>query len=175
MKLSLSSNNRIALVGNIASGKTHLARRISVQNQIPVTFVDTVQFDENLQINNLEQTRHILDQIQQQSQWIIDGHGPLDMFENRFRLADLIIFLDRPLWLNFVLLTWRHIQNIFNPRPEFQGKKSEMTWLHIKKSYRTVLAIHYKMRPELIRMLNRDEFKEKVLVIKGLEYFRLSL
>lgn len=175
MKLNLSSSKRIALVGNVASGKTHLAQKISIKNQIPVTHVDAIQFNENLQINNLDQTRKILDQVQNQSSWIIDGHGPLDMLEKRFALADRIIFLDRPPYVNYLLLTYRHFKNIFWPRPEFYGKKSELTWQHMKKSYRTVDAIHKKMRPELIRMLNRPEFVSKVLVIKGLEYLRLSI
>ena len=156
---------KIAIIGNIASGKTEVSRKLSKRLNIPVTHVDGIQFDTQLKINNLEQTRNALRQIEQQEAWIIDGQGPLEMFENRFKLADQIIFIDLPVYINFILLTYRLLKSIFSPRKELPTGSRELRWNHIKKQYRTTWIIHKKMRPELIRMLSRKEFCDKVLTL----------
>lgn len=176
MKLSRMLNRsakRIALVGNIAVGKTALARYLGQELNLPVIHVDAIQFDQNLQIEDLEKTRNTVRGIEKEPSWIIDGHGPLDMLENRFRLADQIIFLDRPLWKNYFWLTYRQIKNFFKPRVEFFGKKTELNWSHTKKLYKTAWKIHKKMRPELHRMLGREEFKNKTLIIGNFSAARI--
>lgn len=159
---------KITIVGNIASGKTELARRLSARFNIPITHVDAIQFDQQLNIANLDRTRTILKQVQQEDRWIIDGQGPLDMFETRFILADQIIFIDLPIYMNFLLLTYRLFKSFFAPRKELPTGSSELKWKHIKKQYRTTWIIHKKMRPELIRMLQRNEFRSKVITITKL-------
>ncbi len=161
----LPTVQKIAIVGNIASGKTELARRLSKRLGISVTHIDGVQFDQNLNIDDLDRTRSILNQVQEQEAWIIDGQGPLDMFEKRFTQADLIIFIDLPIYLNFILLTYRLFKNIFSPRKELPAGSNELSWVHIKKQYRTTWVIYKKMRPELIRMLKRNEFRSKVITL----------
>lgn len=159
---------KITLVGNIASGKTELSRRLSARLNIPVTHIDAIQFDQDLNIAKLDRTRTLLKQVQSEEAWIIDGQGPLDMFEARFALADQIIFIDLPIYMNFILLTYRLLKSLFMPRKELHPGSSELKWKHIKKQYRTTWIIHKKMRPELIRMLQRKEFCHKVITIDTL-------
>ncbi len=164
----LPTVRKITIIGNVASGKTELARRLSKRLDIPVTHIDGVQFDQNLNIGDLDRTRTILKKVQEQEAWIIDGQGPLDMFEKRFTQANLIIFIDLPIYLNFMLLTYRLLKNIFSPRKELPVGSKELSWAHIKKQYRTTWVIHKKMRSELIRMLNRNEFRSKVVTVTQL-------
>ena len=169
MKLPISpSVQKITIVGNIAAGKTKLSLQLSKRLNIPVTHVDAIQFDSQLNIVNLEHTRNTLKQVEQQEAWIIDGQGPLEMFENRFKLADQIIFIDLPVYMNFILLTYRLLKSIFSPRKELPPGSRELSWNHIKKQYRTTWIIHKKMRPELIRMLRRKEFCDKVMTLTKL-------
>lgn len=157
---------KIALVGNIATGKTRLANQLSKQWKIPVTYVDSIQFNQKLQIKNMNEIRETLIQVEGRADWIIDGHGPLDMLEKRFALANQIYLLDPPLLANFFWLSYRHIKNIFFPRTEIPQGTSELYWPHIKKSYRTLWTAYKKMRPELRRMLERPEFRSKLIVIR---------
>lgn len=166
---SFREYKKIALVGNIASGKTTFARKLSLFLNIPVTHVDAIQFDQNLNIIDLNQTRDFLNQVIKQSCWIIDGHGPLDQLEERFKHSDLIIFIDLPVYKNFLLLTYRLLKNVLLPRTELPQGHSELRWNHIKKQYRTIWAIHKKMRPELIRMLSRKEFKPKWMTLNKIQ------
>jgi adenylate kinase family enzyme len=156
---------KISLVGNVATGKTRLAKQLSKQHNIVVTHVDSIQFDQYLQIRNMPLVREELERVQKSDQWIIDGNGPLDMLERRFELSDQIFLVDPPLWANIFWLTYRQIKNIIFPRAELPHGSSELNWKHIKKSYRTLWTAYKKMRPELRRMLDRKEFKNKVIIV----------
>lgn len=155
---------KICIIGNIASGKTRLANKLSKKYKISVTHVDSIQFDQKLNIKNQELTRLALNDIQKNNQWIIDGYGPLDLLEKRFQQADQIIFLDPPVIFNFFWLTYRMIKIIFKPRLELPLGSTELNWKHIKKMYLTVWKIHKKMHPEVIKILSRDMFKHKVII-----------
>lgn len=157
---------KIAIIGNVASGKTTLARQISKEKNIPVTFVDSIQFLPGLVIRPYKQTIEILLNIQQHESWIIDGYGPLDILEKRFADADQIIFCDPPVYKNYVRLFIRQVKNIFFPRKELPEGCSELTWMHTVKLFKTVHQQHQKMRPELIRILNREANKKKLLHLK---------
>lgn len=159
---NFSGFQKICILGNTASGKTRLAKKISKLTNIPVTHVDSIQFNQQLEILPLDQIRNKLFQIEHQDQWIIDGYGPLDMLEARFLKADQIIFIDPPIYINFFWLTYRQIKNILWPRSELPKGSSELNWKHIKKVYKTTWSIHIKMRPQLIKMIQRKEFVHKV-------------
>lgn len=154
---------RIAIIGNVASGKSTLARQISKEKNIPVTFTDSIQFLPNLTIRPYKETIEILLNIHQQESWIIDGYGPLDILEKRFELADQIIFCDPPLFKNYFRLIIRQIKNIFFPRSELPIGANELTWSHTQKLFKTINQQHQKMRPELLRILNRPENFKKLI------------
>ncbi len=154
---------RIAIIGNVASGKSTLARQISKEKNIPVTFTDSIQFLPDLTIRPYKETIEILLNIQQEPSWIIDGYGPLDILEKRFELADQIIFCDPPIHKNYFRLFKRQIKNIFSPRAELPTGADELTWAHTQKLFKTIKQQHEKMRPELLRILNRPENFKKLI------------
>jgi adenylate kinase family enzyme len=154
---------RIAIIGNVASGKSTLARQISKEKSIPVTFIDSIQFLPDLSIRPYQETIEILSNIQKQSSWIIDGYGPLDILEQRFKLADQIIFCDPPVHINYFRLLKRQLINIFSPRAELPTGANELSWSHTQKLFKTINQQHQKMRPELLRILNRPENLKKLI------------
>ncbi len=158
---------RIVIIGNVASGKTTLAHQISKEKNIEITHVDSIQFLPDLSMRPYKETIEILNQIQQLPSWIIDGYGPLDILEKRFEICDQIIFLDPPLWKNYLRLSIRQFKNIFAPRSELPIGSQELTWSHTKKLFKTVSQQHKKMRPELVRILNREQNKKKLLLIRS--------
>ena len=158
---------RITIIGNLASGKTTLARILSKEKNIQVTHVDSIQFLPGLLIRPYKETIEILTEIHKQQSWIIDGYGPLDILEKRFELCDQIIFLDPPIWKNYFRLAIRQIKNIFSPRKEMPLGSAELSLGHTIKLFKTIHQIHTKMRPELIRILNRENNKKKLVVLKN--------
>lgn len=155
---------RIVIIGNVASGKTTLARKISIEKNIEVTHVDSIQYQTDLKMRPYTETIEILRQIQARPNWIIDGYGPLDILEERFALADQIIFIDRPIWKNYLYLLYRQFKNLISPRAELPDGCNEINFTHTLKLFKTIGQMHQKMRPELIRILNRDSNKMKLII-----------
>lgn len=154
------------MIGNVAAGKTRLSRRLALLWDLPLLHVDSVQFLPGMKIRALPEIRHALQQIENQERWLIDGYGPLDMLENRFRRAEKIIFIDFPLWRLQWWLIKRQIQNLWSRRPELPAECDERNWEHTKKMFNVQRSAHRQMRPELLRIFSRNDLKEKVLIIK---------
>lgn len=165
MNLNPKLHHRICVLGNSASGKTTLSKKIAFNLGLPVYHIDSIQFDSNLQIRPLELIREELKKIEQEPEWIIDGFGPLDMLEERFNRADLIIYLDRSYLYCLTMLSYRFFKNLFWPRLELPIGASEFNVSHIKKSYKTIRSVHYKMLPELLKMIQKKQFVKKVQII----------
>lgn len=163
---------RIAVIGNSGGGKTVLCRRLSQLSQIPVTHVDALQFLPGLKIRPHHETISSLNIIMQNESWIIDGFGPLDILEKRFGLSDQIIFLDLPLWRHLWWCTKRQIKNIWSPRVEIPANCNEATWEQTVKLFKSVWKVHHLMRPELLRILNRPEISQKVIIISTLPQWK---
>ena len=158
---------KISIIGNVASGKSTLARLLSKTKNLPVTHIDSIQFLPDLTMRPYAETIKILSAIQDQLEWIIDGYGPLDILEARLKLSDQIIFIDLAIGVNYFWLLKRQIKNLFSPRAELPAGSSELSWNHTKKLIRSVNQIHYKMHPELRRILNKEIYQNKVVLIQS--------
>ncbi len=156
---------KICIIGNVCSGKTTLAKKISEFTKISVTHIDSIQFQKDLTIKPYQQTIETLEVIQSQSQWIIDGLGPFDLLEKRFQQADKIILIDPSIWHCYSLLVYRQLKNIFFPREELPLGANEIGWKHTVKLFKTIHKIHYGMRPELLRILTL-RYTNKLNIIK---------
>ena len=164
---------RICVIGNAGGGKTVLSRRLAEIYHLPVFHVDQIQFLPDLSIRPLDETRQVLQEWIAQEKWIIDGFGPLDLLEKRWQEADQVILIDLSLWRHLWWCTKRQIKNLWlQKRAELPEGSREFNWAHTRKLYQSVWEIHYKMRPELLRILSRDSLKHKVLLISNLKQWR---
>lgn len=155
-------NQKIAVIGNSCSGKTTLSRKLGVQTGLPVFHVDTIQFDSNLNIRPYKESIDALCKIQSQERWIIDGYGPLDILQERLQKADLIIFIDPPIWRLYFWLGKRQLQNVFKRRSELVPGISELNWRHFMKAIKGIHKVHHLMRPEMLRILEGENISPKV-------------
>ena len=158
---------KIAIIGNAGGGKTTLAQKLGAQLSLPVTHVDSIQFLAGMKIRPHAESIQILNEIEARDAWIIDGFGPLDIIENRFQLADRILFIDLPLWRHYWWCTKRQMQNLWSKRGELPPGCDEFSIAQTRKLYRTLWKVHHQMRPELIRILSRPQFKNKTLRIQS--------
>ena len=157
---------RLAIIGNAGGGKTTLGRKLAKIHGFGLHHVDTFQFISGMKIRAHSETIQILNEIQAQKSWIIDGYGPLDIIENRFEMADRIIFIDFPLWRHYWWVTKRQIKSFWSPRLELPAECDELTLAHTIKLYKTIWRMHQKMRPELLRILNRENNKRKLIWVR---------
>lgn len=163
---------KIVVVGNIAGGKTVLSRRLSEIHGVPVTHVDSLQFLPGMKIRPLVETRKMLLEAMAASSWLIDGYGPLDLIEERFQKADVVIFVDLPIWRHYWWCTKRQLGSLFRQRRELPEGCREANWSHTKKLYRTLWLMHTKMRPELLKIFARENLRHKMIYIRHLRQWR---
>ena len=163
---------KIAVVGNAAGGKSFLSRKLGQRLSIPVTHVDSIQFLPGMKIRPHIETIKILRAAALQENWIIDGYGPLDIIEERFLIADRIIFIDLPLWRHYLWAAKRQFQNLWSQRIELPNDCREASFSQTKKLFKTLWVLHKKMRPELIKIFGREHLKPKMIFIRSVADFK---
>lgn len=157
---------KILILGSIASGKTVLARHLGWALSLPVIHVDQLEFNSDLTKKNLEIIRTDLKKALDRPEWILDGHGPLDMLPSHLKTADVIVFIDFPYHRNVLWLIKRQLQILFAPRSEMPSGVNEWNWGHFNKMIRTLKKQHQLMNPELLRILQRSENQSKLIHVK---------
>lgn len=159
--------SRIAIIGNTCGGKTRLSLKLAARHNLPIVHVDQIQFMPGLAFRPFKESIKILKTEQEKPEWIIDGFGPLDILEDRLKLADQIIMIDLPLRVHYYWAVKRVLKNLFQgQRKELPENSSERNFSHIVKLFKTIYQIHTKMRPEMLRILGRDIYRHKTMIIQ---------
>ncbi|MBL7544021.1 MAG: hypothetical protein JNL11_09400 [Bdellovibrionaceae bacterium] len=160
------SIRKILILGSIASGKTRLARQLGLLLSLPVIHVDQLEFNPDLSKRKIQDIRIDVQTAVSASEWILDGHGPLDILPQHLERVHLVIYLDFPLWLNIFRLCWRQLGVLFKPRSEMPRGANEWQRGHFKKMYQTLRKQHRLMNPELLRILQKPENKKKLIHVR---------
>lgn len=85
---------RIMIVGYSGAGKSTLAKLLADYYNVPLLYLDKVQFLDNWQDRNEEEALKIIKDFLNNKEWIIDGNYSRRYFKERADLADKIIFLN---------------------------------------------------------------------------------
>jgi hypothetical protein len=160
---------KIAIIGNAAGGKTRLARALALQFQVQLIHVDSIQFLPGLKRRSNEEVIKLLCAIQNSDNWLIDGYGPLDILIERLDFSDLIVFIDFPLWRHLWWALKRQCLVLLFPRGELPDKCNEFSWNHSRRIFRGIFSEYRQMRPELIRILSQNKYRDKTLYIQSLK------
>ena len=164
---------RVAVIGNGGGGKTTLSRRLSALHGLPLTHVDSIQFLPGLQRRPEPDTRTKLNAIAAGPAWLIDGFGPWDVMEARFRAADHIVFVDFPLWRHYWWCAKRQLQSLARPRSELPEGCDEATLAHTWKLAKILWRVHRQLRPKFIALFSEPELAPRVRHIRDLMAWNL--
>ena len=89
---------RICVMGNTASGKSHLAGLIGREFGLPVIHLDAIywrpQWSHMAREDFLAAQRDLISQ----EEWVLDGCFSEFGLLERFQAADVVVFLDMPTW-----------------------------------------------------------------------------
>jgi adenylate kinase family enzyme len=159
---------KIAVIGNGGGGKTTLSRELGRRLNLPVTHVDSIQFLAGMKVRPTDETRKILNDLAAGERWLIDGFGPFDVMEQRFALADRIVFVDFPLWRHYWWATKRQVTSLYKIRGELPAGCSEAGLRATWTMYKALWRVHWKIRPKLLAIFSRVEIAAKMTVIHNL-------
>lgn len=126
---------KVFIMGIVASGKTTYAKELSKQKGFPFVELDTVVYH-NVEGERIKRTPdeqvHVIHQMDAKGSWIAEGvyrpsyHILLDM-------ADIIIWLDPPLWKRKYRILSRHVKQVIGLeecayKPDFQMLQNMYKW-----------------------------------------------
>lgn len=143
--------HRICILGPSNSGKSTLARRLSVYLNIPCYHLDQIAHYPNTDWQRRPDTELTAEQAQIISQpaWIIDGNYKICLPE-RLAYATAVLWIDPPLpgclWRYF----WRSQKNDPNRPGRLHGSKREFGW----ELVRYTLFQYPKNRPAYQKLLD---------------------
>ena len=85
---------KIAVIGYSGAGKSTLARTLSEKFDLPLLYLDRVQFTPGWVERERTEALALVDDFLEHDSWVIDGTYPSFRMERRMTQADLILFLD---------------------------------------------------------------------------------
>jgi len=150
--------SKIYIIGNITSRKTTFARRLSKKMNIPFYEMDSIIHDDVNKIKrNLDEQKQIINEINKDNDWIIEGMGR-DVGQVVFSLADKIIFLDTPIYICKYRILSRFIKQKLkiekcNYTPDFRMLKLMYKWMNNFKNNRNKLEDSLKPYKEKIKFV----------------------
>jgi adenylate kinase family enzyme len=168
---------KVMIIGNGGGGKTTLAYQLAEAYQLPLTEIDTLQFQAGWQRTNMAELRHMIEAVHQAERWLIDGFGPWDQIEERFALADTIIFVDHPIWVHFWWACERQIAATLGQQR--LGGPTDCDLRDItKQMFETLWYVHEQLRPKMVALVEQYQASKTVIWIHSpeeLEQFRATL
>lgn len=85
---------KIAIIGYSGAGKSTLAKSISVRYNIPLLYLDTVNFQAGWKERDNEECTKIINNFMNNKSWVIDGNYIKFNQSKRLKEADKIIFMN---------------------------------------------------------------------------------
>jgi adenylate kinase family enzyme len=165
--------NRIAVIGNAGGGKTTLCRKLGAALGIPVYHIDMIQWKPGWQHATRAEFDAQHEPILLQDSWIIDGFGPFDAIEKRFRLADTIIFVDFPLRIHYWWSMKRQIKCLFIPRDDVPENCPMIP--KTGELIRIMWRVHTEFRPVIMNMIDSIREGKQVVHLRSPRELRAFL
>ena len=147
---------RVAVIGNAGGGKSTICKELSEAKGLPLHTVDKLQWKPNWVPAPTDELRDNLDALIRDEFWIIDGWGPWESIEARFKAADTIIFVDHPVWTHFWWALKRQVKAFLFPARLDTPVGCDLSKVTVKL-FQMIWVLHQEMRPKLSVLV--DSFK----------------
>lgn len=161
--IDFNKSQKIIVIGNAGGGKSTLCRKISKTYNIPMYPIDHIQWKPGWVRATDQEYREKHEQLLNNKRWIIDGFGPWEFVEQRFDIADTIIFIDLPLYLHYYWATKRQFKCLFKPR--IDGPPGCPMLPMTFKLFKMIGYIHKEFRPKILELIKKYESNKLILHI----------
>lgn len=162
----MSFGARVVVIGNGGGGKSGVARLLAERGGGEYLEVDAVQFGPGWARVSEDLVRERIEQVMAKDKWVIDGFGPYDSILARFELADLIVFVDHPLWVHYWWAMERQIAAHSGVERDGGPEGCDLRDVN-KEMCEVIWRVHTELRPKLLEDLK--PFLNKVQWIKSPE------
>ncbi len=164
-------------MSDLTSKRTHIkgpvsSRSLAARYGLPLTHVDSIQYLSGMRLRDIAETTAMLEGAMGGEAWVIDGFGSFEVMARRFERADLVVFVDFPLWRHYWWCTKRQLASLRAPRAELPVGCDEATISHTVALFRILWRVHREIRPRLIDVFSRTEMRGKVVRIKDVNEWR---
>ena len=123
---------RIAIIGRSGSGKSTLACRLRELTGLPIVYLDHFFWNPGWQQAPTDVFLERHNEAIAQERWIIDGNNSKTAIE-RFKRADLIIFMQYSRWWSLFRLAKRILMTFGRNRPDMaDGCYEQLDWAFIR-------------------------------------------
>ncbi len=155
---------KIAVMGFSGSGKSTLAKQLSEFYDIPLLYLDCVNFEENWVERDREECKKMVYDFMQNESWVIDGNYGKMYQPERLEQADKIIILqyNRFVWM----------KGAFKRNHDYKGRVREsmadgcnermdfwfFTWVVFKQ--------YSRARKEKLKSI-KDKYPDKTVIFKN--------
>lgn len=156
------------IIGNGGGGKTTLAYLVAEAYRLPLTEIDTLQFQPGWARTPQPALRQTIQAAQAAERWLIDGFGPWDQIEERAQLADMIIFVDHPIWVHFWWACERQIAAALGEQRLGGPPDCDLRDV-TKQMFETLWWVHENLRPRLVELAELYQAAKPVVWIRSPE------
>ena len=109
--------NRIMIVGQPGSGKSTLAQALGERTGLPVIHIDKIHWQSGwVERSKAEKTRLCIE-AEQRDQWVFEG-GHSSTWPSRLARADMLVWIDRPVWVRLWRVLRRALVGLGQTRPD---------------------------------------------------------
>lgn len=155
---------RIAIIGYSGAGKSTLATILGEKLEIPVLFLDAVQFEEGWRERDRGEAAAVVAEFMARPDWVIDGNYRSFAQAERLKLADTIIFMNFPRRICLPRAVGRYLKNRGKTRESMADGCIE------KFDWEFFCWLLWKGRTRHIRRHYGDiceQYREKTVVLKN--------
>jgi adenylate kinase family enzyme len=160
--------NKVMIIGNAGGGKTTLAYQVAEENGLPLIEIDAIQFQPDWVPTAEPQVRQAIKAVHDTDRWLIDGFGPWDQIEERARLADMIIFVDHPIWVHFWWACERQIAAALGEQRVGGPPNCDLRAV-TKQMFETLWWVHENLRPKVVELVEMYQVTKTVIWIHSPE------
>jgi adenylate kinase family enzyme len=145
---------KIAIVGNVGAGKTTLAEAICKALNLPHLRIETIRFDRDGKYLTPEAFTRRFKEWTDLDDWVIVGTARLFIWRALLESAEIIIYLDHPLRVNFWWASKRRVRMLL------AGKRPKMKAIPF---YKSLWLVHTKLRSGLLEILEEQRSCGKII------------
>lgn len=156
---------KVAVIGNSGSGKSTMCRVLCGAHTLPYFSIDKIQWQPGWILRPEDDYNERHRAFVAQEHWLIDGFGTWRSIQERFAAADIIIFVDHPIWHHYWWLAKQQIKWFFFGRDsDLEGSKLIPMTL---KVYAILWHLHWDIWPKLVEHLHQISKSKHVIYIRS--------